>query len=131
MEIVHAKDVEVIRIPAPYSRCIQRIFDPNTHGVEEMSLGLCSIDPDSGTDYHKHDRPELIIIASGKGICVCEGEDIPVETDTFLWVRKDEMHQMKNTSPDEIMKLITGFIPPQLKIAAMARYQKEKAEGKI
>lgn len=110
MEIVRAWEEEGVKIPAPYSRTIKMLFAPDKGNVEEISFSFALIDPGGKTDYHTHDRPELIYIVSGRGIAVCEGEETEVQGDTVLWVRAGEKHQMINTSA-ETLKLATVFVP--------------------
>ena len=110
MEIARAWEEEGVKIPAPYSRTIKMIFAPDKQNVEEISFSFALIDPGSQTDYHTHDRPELIYVVSGRGISKCEGEEIEVQGDTVLWVRAGEKHQMRNTGA-ETLKLATVFVP--------------------
>ena len=110
MEIVKAWEEEGVKIPAPYSRTIKMIFSPDMHNVEEISFSFALLDPGSRTDYHAHDRPELIYIVSGRGLSKCEGEEIEVQRDTILWVRAGEKHQLRNTGA-ETLKLATVFVP--------------------
>ena len=110
MEIARAWEEEGVKIPAPYSRTIKMIFAPDKRNVEEISFSFALIDPGSQTDYHTHDRPELIYVVSGRGISKCEGEEIEVQGDTVLWVRAGEKHQMRNTGA-KTLKLATVFVP--------------------
>lgn len=110
MEIVRAWEEKGVKIPPPYSRTIKMLFAPDKGNVEELSFSFALIDPGSQTDYHAHDRPELIYVVSGRGISICEGEPVEVQADTVLWVRAGEKHQMKNTGV-ETLKLATVFVP--------------------
>jgi mannose-6-phosphate isomerase-like protein (cupin superfamily) len=111
MEIVKAWEEEGVKIPAPYSRTIKVLFAPDRHDVGELTFSFALIDPGGQTDYHTHDRPELIYIVSGRGVGVCDGERVAVEPDVILYVRAGEKHQMINTGP-ETLKLATVFVPP-------------------
>jgi mannose-6-phosphate isomerase-like protein (cupin superfamily) len=84
---------------------------PDHNNVQELTFSFALIDPGGSTDYHSHDRPELIYIVSGEGISTCEGESVEVREDVVLWVRAGEQHQMKNTGAG-VLKLATVFIPP-------------------
>lgn len=110
MEIVRAWEEAGVKIPPPYSRTIKVLMAPDKSDVEELTFSFALIDPDGQTDYHIHDRPELIYIVSGQGVSVCEGESIDVREDVVLWVRAGERHQLKNTGA-EILKLATVFVP--------------------
>ena len=110
MEIARAWEEQGVKIPAPYARTIKMLFAPDKGDVAEISFSFALIDPMGKTDYHAHDRPELIFIVSGRGIAVCEGEETEVQADTVLWVRAGEKHQMINTGA-ETLKLATVFVP--------------------
>ncbi|GAB4543763.1 MAG: hypothetical protein Kow0063_37190 [Anaerolineae bacterium] len=110
MEVVKAWEEKGVTIPAPYRRTIKVLFAPDRHGVGELTFSFALIDPGSQTDYHTHDRPELIYIVSGRGEAICEGETLEVQPDTVLWIRAGERHQIRNTGP-ETLKLATVFVP--------------------
>ncbi len=110
MEIVKAWDEEGVKVPAPYARTIKVLFAPDAHNVGELTFSFALIDPGGQTDYHTHDRPELIFVVSGRGVAVCEGESFNVQGDVVLYVRAGEKHQMINTGA-ETLKLATVFIP--------------------
>jgi mannose-6-phosphate isomerase-like protein (cupin superfamily) len=110
MEVVKAWEEEGVKIPAPYSRTIKVLFAPDRHNVDDLTFTFALIDPGGQTDYHIHDRPELINIVSGRGEGICDGESMAVEPDVILFIRAGEKHQMKNTGP-ETLKLATVFVP--------------------
>jgi mannose-6-phosphate isomerase-like protein (cupin superfamily) len=110
MEIVKAWEEAGVKIPSPYSRTIKVLMSPDRRNVEDLTFSFALIDPGGQTDYHAHDRPELIYIVSGRGESVCEGETVEVQADVILWVRAGERHQMKNTGA-ETLKLATVFVP--------------------
>ncbi len=110
MEVVRAWEEAGVKVPAPYARTIKVLFAPDKGNVPELLFSFALIDPGGGTDYHTHDRPELIYIVSGRGEAVCEGQTVEVQGDMVLWVRAGERHQMKNTGA-ETLKLATVFVP--------------------
>lgn len=110
MKIVKGWEEEGVKIPAPYSRTIKVLFAPDKGGVDELTFSLAIIDPGGQTDYHVHDRPELIYVVSGRGTWICEGRSHSVQADVALWVSAGEMHQLKNTGA-ETLKLATVFVP--------------------
>jgi mannose-6-phosphate isomerase-like protein (cupin superfamily) len=111
MKIARAWEEEGVTIPAPFQRNIKVLFAPDKQGVHEISLNQAIVYPGSQTDSHVHDRPELIYVASGRGIAVCNDKEYPVEADVFLWMEAGDKHQMINTGQDT-MKLVTLFVPP-------------------
>ncbi len=110
MEVIRCWEEEGVTIQEPFKRHIKVFFAPDKRGVDEIAFTHAILYPKSKTDYHDHDRPELIQILSGRGEAVCNGKTISVEQDMALWVRAGEMHQIINTS-DESMKLATVFVP--------------------
>jgi mannose-6-phosphate isomerase-like protein (cupin superfamily) len=112
MKVVKAWEEEGITIQEPFKRTIKTIFSPDEDkgGIKELLFTHAIIYPHSQTDYHAHDRPELIYIVYGRGVSICEGKEIPIETDMALWVPAGEKHQIKNTGV-ESLKLATVFVP--------------------
>ncbi|MHB0877117.1 MAG: cupin domain-containing protein [Anaerolineae bacterium] len=127
MEIVRAWEEEGVKIPSPYARTIKVLFAPDRGNVPELTFSFALIDPGGQTDYHAHDRPELVYVVSGRGECLCEGETTPVEADVVMWVRAGERHQLHNTGA-ETLKLATVFVPAY---AAESNYRRclEAAKG--
>jgi len=112
MKVVKAWEEEGVTIQEPYKRTIKTLFSPDEDkgGIKELLFTHAIIYPHSQTDYHAHDRPELIYIVYGRGVSICEGKEIAIEPDMALWVPAGEMHQIRNTG-DESMKLATVFVP--------------------
>ena len=102
---------EGVTIPAPYARNIKAIFAPDKGNVAELLFTQALIYPKSQTDFHLHDRAELIYVVSGRGVARTGDSETPICTDMAIWAEKDEMHQIINTS-NETMKLVTVFVPP-------------------
>jgi mannose-6-phosphate isomerase-like protein (cupin superfamily) len=111
MKVAKAWEDEGVVIGAPFIRRIKVLFAPDKDGVEELTFSHALIPPGSQTDYHVHDRGELIYIVRGRGTAVCEGEEMPIQEDMVFWVEAGEHHQMKNTGTEEL-KLATVFVPP-------------------
>ncbi len=86
------------------------LFAPDKEGVAELTFSHAILPPDGRTDYHVHDRPELIYIVRGEGVCVHDGQETRIVSDMALWVPAGEAHQMVNTGSEEL-KLATVFVP--------------------
>jgi mannose-6-phosphate isomerase-like protein (cupin superfamily) len=110
LKIVNAWEEKGVEIPAPYRRQIKVLFAPDKEGVAELTFSHAILPPNGRTDYHVHDRPELIYVVSGSGVCVHEGEETLVKEDVALWVPTGEHHQLINTG-DVPLKLATVFVP--------------------
>ncbi len=105
-----AADEQGVTVPAPYDRTIKILLAPDKEGVDEITLSHVLIPPKGHTDAHKHDRPELLYIISGKGLSRGPNEEAEVGPDTAIWVEANEMHELINIG-DEVLKLVTVFVP--------------------
>ncbi|MGO8786047.1 MAG: cupin domain-containing protein [Terriglobia bacterium] len=110
MKLVKAWEEPGVQIPAPYSRCIKVLFAPDKEEVAELTLSHVILPPNGRTDYHMHDRPELIYVTMGEGLCVNEGQETPIVPDVAMWVPAGEKHQIINTGASQL-KIITVFVP--------------------
>ena len=110
MEVIRCWEEKGVSISEPFKRYIKVMLAPDTRGVPEICYTHAIIYPKSQTDYHKHDRPELIQVLSGRGVSVCNGVKTEIEPDMALWVKPGEMHQIINTG-EESIKLATVFVP--------------------
>ena len=110
MKIVKAWEEKGVEIPAPFRRQIKVIFAPDKEGVKELLFSHAILPPGGLTDYHTHDRPELIYVVSGHGVCLHDGQETPIQEDVALWVPAGEKHQMINKG-DAPLKLATVFVP--------------------
>jgi len=123
MEIIKCWEEKGTIIQEPFKRTIKLFLGPDKRNVPECNFTQALIYPGSQTDYHLHDRPELIYVVSGRGIAVCEDVEYPIEADVVFWVPANEMHQVKNTG-DDILKLATVFIPGYSSKDHIGRIQK-------
>lgn len=92
MEIIKCWEENGELIKEPFKRHIKLFYGPDKRNIPELNFTQAIIYPGSGTDYHLHDRPELIYVVHGKGVAICEGEEYPIETDCVFWVPTGMMH---------------------------------------
>ena len=110
MEIVRCWEEVGVTIKDPYKRHIKVFLAPDNRNVPEISFNQAIIYPQSQTDYHIHDRPELIYVVTGRGISICDGVEEAIQADKVLWIRAGEKHQIINTGAESI-KIATLFVP--------------------
>jgi len=110
MEIIKSWQEKGVDVPEPYRRHLKIVLAPDRRNVPEITFTFVYLHPHSRTDQHKHDRPELIIVLSGRGKSLCDGLETDLQPDMALWVQKGENHQLINTG-DEMMKMATVFVP--------------------
>ena len=110
MEVLRFWEEEGVTVPEPYKRHIKVMLAPDRRNAPELTFSQVLIYPESKTDYHAHDRPELIVVVSGRGKSICDGKEIGVQADMALRIKPGEKHQLINDG-DEMLKLYTFFTP--------------------
>jgi len=128
MEIIKCWEEPGELIKEPFKRHIKLFLGPDKRNTPEINFTQAIIYPGFETDYHDHDRPELIYVVSGKGVAICGDEEFPIEADMAMWVRTGEMHQVKNTG-DETLKLATVFVPGYSRSDHIGRIRKAADEA--
>jgi mannose-6-phosphate isomerase-like protein (cupin superfamily) len=110
VEVLRFWEEEGVTVPEPYKRHIKVMLAPDRRNATELTFSQVLIYPESKTDYHTHDRPELIIVIAGRGVSVCEGKKTSIEPEMALWIPAGETHQIINNT-DETLTLLTVFTP--------------------
>ena len=110
MEVLRFWEEEGITVPEPFKRHIKVMLASDRRDATEITFSQVLIYPESKTDYHSHDRSELIVVVSGRGKSICDGKEICVQPDMALWIKPGEKHQLINDG-DEMLKLYTFFTP--------------------
>ena len=110
MEVLKFAEEQGVTVPAPYHRHIRVMLAPDRRNVPEITFSQVLLYPESITDAHAHDRPELIIVTAGRGVSVCEGKKTSIEPEMALWIPAGETHQIINNT-DETLTLLTVFTP--------------------
>ena len=116
MPIVNNSDLEILELPGLRHQTIAG----HRQGVESMEVWLQTIAPGAGTPVHRHACEEVVLILSGSGTCMVEGETAAFGPNSTLILKPDVVHQIVNTSNVE-MKLVG--------ILAMAPVRVKTADG--
>jgi quercetin dioxygenase-like cupin family protein len=76
-------------------------------GTPAFSFRVFTIEPGGHTPYHKHPFEHVNYIIDGQGALVVEsGEEKPIKKGDFALVLPNEVHQYKNTTPNEPLVII-------------------------
>jgi quercetin dioxygenase-like cupin family protein len=76
-------------------------------GTPAFSFRVFTIEPGGHTPYHKHPFEHVNYIIDGQGALVVEsGEEKPIKKGDFALVLPNEVHQYKNTTPNESLVII-------------------------
>ncbi|MFC1863415.1 cupin domain-containing protein [Thermodesulfobacteriota bacterium] len=110
MEVIKCWEEEGVTAPEPHKRLAKVIFAPDKRDVPEFTFSCVYMYPDNSSDSHTHDRPELVLVLSGRGTVICDDIPIRIEPDMALLFRPGEAHQFINDS-DEMLKCAAFFTP--------------------
>jgi quercetin dioxygenase-like cupin family protein len=76
-------------------------------GTPTFSFRVFTIEPGGHTPYHKHPFEHVNYIIDGQGALVMEsGEEKAIKKGDFALILPNEVHQYKNTEPNEPLVLI-------------------------
>jgi len=81
-------------------------------GVKSMEVWQQTIAPGAATPVHRHACEEVIVILSGAGSLTIEGETTAFGPNSTLIIPNDVVHQIVNTSADEMHLIATLSMAP-------------------
>lgn len=114
MPIVNNADLETLELPGLRHQTIAG----HRQGVESMEVWLQTIAPGAATPVHRHACEEVVLILSGSGTCTVEGETTAFGPSSTLILKPDVVHQIVNTSADEMRLVgILSMAPVRVKTA--------------
>ena len=104
MPIVDNQNLDTFEVPGLRHPTIAG----HAQGVKTMEVWLQTIAPGAGTPVHRHACEEVILVLSGSGTCTVGGETHTFGPDATLILEPDVVHQIVNTS-DEEMRLVAAL----------------------
>jgi mannose-6-phosphate isomerase-like protein (cupin superfamily) len=113
MEVIKCWEENGVTSTEPYKRHVKVFLAPDKRDVKELTFLYVNVYPKSQSDYHKHDRLELVLVLSGRGAVICDNDKIPIEPDMILLIRPGESHQFINDG-DDMLKCAALYSPAYL-----------------
>jgi quercetin dioxygenase-like cupin family protein len=112
MPIIKLDDVEQFALPG----LTHRTVGGHLQGVKSMEVWVQTIAPGAATPVHRHACEEVVVVLTGSGECTVSGKTTPFGPNSALVLEPDVVHQIVNTSNDE-MKLVAvlGMAPVRVK----------------
>lgn len=110
MKIVFGDRESGVQVPAPHEREIKLLLGPDKYDVSEVRCNIVTIPQGGKTTVHAHDRPELIFVIAGQGVCVSQQGETVIYPESLIWAEKGDQHQIRNDQPG-VLKLFTLFVP--------------------
>ena len=114
MPVINNAAIETLELPG----IRHQTLGGYQQGVKSMEVWLQTIAPGAATPVHCHACEEVIVILSGSGECTVAGDTTGFGPDSTLIIGPDVVHQIVNTSNEE-MKLVAalGMAPVRVKTA--------------
>ena len=114
MAIVSNDEVETLELPGLKHQTI----GGHKQGVRTMEVWLQTMAPGAATPVHRHACEEVILILSGSGTCTVGDKSFTFGANSTLVLQPDVVHQIVNTS-DEEMRLVAalGMAPVRVQAA--------------
>ncbi len=81
-------------------------------GLKGVEVWRQTIDAGAATPVHRHDCEEVIVILRGGGTCTIEGEDHVFKADETLIIPAGVVHQICNTTDEDLHILATLTMAP-------------------
>jgi quercetin dioxygenase-like cupin family protein len=114
MAIYLNRDIEVHHMPGIRHQTIGGC----RQGVRSMEVWLQALAPGAATPVHRHACEEVILVLSGFGSCTVAGETSTFGPDSTLVLEPDVVHQIVNTSGEEMRLVATlGTAPVRVRTA--------------
>jgi quercetin dioxygenase-like cupin family protein len=98
MIIKQLEDAPAINVEG-YENIKKQIILGPEDGSHELIMRHFTMEPGSGTPYHQHPFPHLVIITGGSGIVIDSmGEEHLLNPGDYVYVQDDDLHGFKNDS---------------------------------
>ncbi|HJQ17426.1 MAG TPA: cupin domain-containing protein [Allosphingosinicella sp.] len=101
MQVVNIKDLPLLELPGATHRTLAGA----TNGVKQGEVWLQTIDPGQSTPMHQHDCEEVVVVVSGRGVCVCGDERIEFGPGSIVTLKPNEVHQLSSIGDEPL----TGY----------------------
>lgn len=106
MKLVKWRDMtpETVDAEGAQNTGIRVVLGPNV-GAPNFVMRVFDIGPGGRTPFHVHDWEHEMYVLSGRGACVLEGEEVPLEPDDAVFMPGGEKHCFRNTG-EETLRVI-------------------------
>ena len=115
MKIKNFKDIEPKIIETPAGDVKGRVLIGKDDGAENFCMRLLELPPGAATPRHEHEWEHEVIVHSGKGEVFCEGDWIPLEAGSAVFIPGGEEHHFRCTGEEPFLFVcVIPSGPPEL-----------------
>ncbi|MEM2110911.1 MAG: cupin domain-containing protein [Candidatus Bathyarchaeia archaeon] len=94
--------------PEGYNRTVALLIDKDMDGAQNISMGLCTIDPQSQIPKHAHEHEEeAMYILKGEGIAKIEDVDYILSEGSVVFCPPKVIHQIVNPNNQKLWFIFT------------------------
>lgn len=111
MPVYNGWEFPNIKVDPPNERYLKIILGPETTGYEDCTVFFSHIPVGGTTGMHTHGTSDELMYFTGRGLCLMNGEEVPLETDSVVLAPKGAPHECRNASKTETLKLFCVFLP--------------------
>lgn len=109
-DVVAGHSRDVAGIPRP-GRVVQP-FVTGEEGATRLAAGVVTFPPQTDSIPHSHaDHEEILYVVAGSGKLVCDGEPVPLEPGSYVFIPPGVEHLVRNDGDAEIT-FFYAFSPP-------------------
>lgn len=112
MKAIKEVDVKGDVYTGENARVIKHLCAPWTLGAKNIWMGVIEYEPYRTSNMHSHeDQEEVFYCIDGAGEIIVDGEKVPIEPGTTVYVAPTKLHQVINTT-DKVLKVLSSVSPP-------------------
>jgi mannose-6-phosphate isomerase-like protein (cupin superfamily) len=111
MPVYNGWEFPNVKVDPPTVRYLKLIASPDTNGYNNASVFFSHIPVGGTTGMHTHANNDEIMYFTGRGICIENGKESELQTDSVVIAPKGVPHECRNTSETETLKLFCVFLP--------------------
>jgi len=112
MPFVDFSNMKGTEVGKPFKRELKVVMSPDTDSsIRDFSFIYSTLAPHGGcTDFHSHDRGELMIFVSGSGRAWLDGEEYELKPGVAMYAPAGVEHKTMNTG-SEPLEIACVFVP--------------------
>ena len=104
MPVIDNNELDILELPGLRHQTIAG----HRQGVTTMEVWSQTMAPGAATPVHRHACEEVILVLSGHGQCIVDGQAHSFGPNSTLILEPDVVHQLVNTSGEE-MRLVAAL----------------------
>ncbi|MDR3588673.1 MAG: dimethylsulfonioproprionate lyase family protein [Negativicutes bacterium] len=112
MMVHHIFEAEGTTFPA--GRCTRVIVGPNAPAeAKSFVMGHVTVFAGGSVPEHVHEQEEVYFILEGQGVMAVDGEEQPVQSGSYVYIRPNQTHFLRNTAESEL-KMLFCYAPKSI-----------------